>query len=124
MDYRKFYEEMCNIKIPEGYEVHHIDFDRDNNRIMNLVLLPKELHNKYHTLLSRYKSLSYELVTELQSSIELGSGINEYILKEDLETIKKFIEVWYECMRYVDYRNHLLGIIPYSYGFEDIDICQ
>lgn len=124
MNYRRFYEKMCNIKIPKNYEVHHIDFDRNNNNIMNLVLLPKELHNKYHTLLDKYLSRSYEVVIKLQSSIQMGYGINEYISKMDLDTIKEFIDVWYECVKYVDYRNYLLGIIPYNVYFEDLNLCQ
>lgn len=119
MDYRKIYEENCNIKIPKGYEVHHIDFDRSNNKIMNLVLLPKELHNKYHTLVNRYKSMNYELVIKLQSSIQFGYGINDYIVKENLEIIKEFSNVWYECVKYVDYRNELLGLLPSIHNFED-----
>lgn len=32
----------------EGYEVHHIDGNPDNNTIMNLQLLTKEQHHKLH----------------------------------------------------------------------------
>jgi len=46
--YRKIYEEFYNIKIPNGYEIHHIDFNHSNNDIKNLVMLPKELHKDLH----------------------------------------------------------------------------
>lgn len=111
-NYRRIYEQKCNIKIPKGYEIHHIDFNRDNNNIMNLVALPKELHNKYHTLLRRYKSIHYEVQTELKSILELGSAINAYIKNNDLKIIGEFIDVWYECQHYVLYRDQSLGIIP------------
>ena len=42
--YRKQYEELCNIKIPKGYEIHHINLNHEDNRIENLVMLPKKLH--------------------------------------------------------------------------------
>ena len=114
MNYRKKYEDYCNIKIPNGYEIHHIDFNRENNDIMNLVLLPKELHNEYHTKLQRYRSLNYEINIELKSSIENGLLINNYIKNFDLKIIEEFIDVWYECMKYINYRDYLLKIIPYN----------
>ena len=44
-NYRKFYAEYYGIKWdPKKFQVHHIDGDRSNNSIENLVLLPTELH--------------------------------------------------------------------------------
>lgn len=40
--------EYYNGKIPSGYEIHHIDFDRNNNDISNLQLLTKKEHKKLH----------------------------------------------------------------------------
>lgn len=40
--------EYYNGKIPKGYEIHHIDFDRSNNDISNLQLLTKSKHRKIH----------------------------------------------------------------------------
>lgn len=34
--------------IPNGWEVHHIDINRKNNNIENLVALPREFHQKIH----------------------------------------------------------------------------
>lgn len=48
MDYRELYEKHYGITIPLGYEIHHIDFNRENNNIENLLLLPKDLHKKLH----------------------------------------------------------------------------
>lgn len=48
--------EYYNGKIPSGYEVHHIDFNRGNNDISNLQLLTREEHRKIHA----------ELLTEQQ----------------------------------------------------------
>jgi len=36
------------LRIPKGYEVHHIDGDRQNNRLDNLELLTIEEHAKRH----------------------------------------------------------------------------
>lgn len=40
--------EFYNGKIPKGYEIHHIDFDRGNNDISNLQLVSKAEHRKIH----------------------------------------------------------------------------
>ena len=34
--------------ITNGYEVHHIDHDKNNNNPLNLIPLPKALHQAYH----------------------------------------------------------------------------
>ena len=38
-------------EIPEGWQVHHIDCDRLNNLLSNLVCVPTEVHNYLHYLL-------------------------------------------------------------------------
>ena len=43
-----FVWEDYNGKLPEGYEVHHKDFDRSNNDISNLQLLTASEHRKLH----------------------------------------------------------------------------
>jgi len=47
-NYRKFYEQKTGKKIPKDFDIHHIDFNRENNDIMNLVAIPKKLHHNYH----------------------------------------------------------------------------
>lgn len=37
-----------NGEIPDGYDIHHVDFDKNNNDISNLVALPKSDHQKLH----------------------------------------------------------------------------
>ena len=48
INYRKLYAERYSITIPEGYDVHHIDLNHENNEIGNLLLLPHDLHMKLH----------------------------------------------------------------------------
>lgn len=36
-------------EIPDGYHIHHKDFNPDNNDISNLQLMPKHEHLKYHS---------------------------------------------------------------------------
>ena len=51
-DYRQLYKDYYNIQFGHDMVVHHIDFDRNNNDIRNLILLPNKLHAKYHFALS------------------------------------------------------------------------
>lgn len=46
VDYRKFYAQYYGIKVPEDFDIHHIDFDRSNNDPSNLLMLPKNLHKE------------------------------------------------------------------------------
>lgn len=38
--------EFYNGEIPEGYDIHHIDEDKTNNKIENLMCLPKSEHTR------------------------------------------------------------------------------
>ena len=40
--------EQTNGKIPEGYHIHHIDGDKNNNDISNLMMLTSTEHLSYH----------------------------------------------------------------------------
>lgn len=61
--YRKFYETVTGLEIPDNHEIHHLDFNRKNNSIDNLVALPKELHRKYHNTLASAK-INFAHLTE------------------------------------------------------------
>lgn len=49
MDYRDLYKEHYGIDFPSSMDVHHINGNRQDNSIENLLLLPKGLHNRLHT---------------------------------------------------------------------------
>lgn len=47
-DYRKYYKEYYGITFDKDLEIHHLDWDRSNNDISNLLLIPKATHEKFH----------------------------------------------------------------------------
>lgn len=47
-DYRKFYKGYYRLEFGKEFDIHHIDKDRSNNSINNLILLPKKVHHSYH----------------------------------------------------------------------------
>lgn len=40
--------EKYNGPVPDGYDIHHIDHDRSNNNIENLIAMPESEHHKLH----------------------------------------------------------------------------
>ena len=51
-NYRLKYKRHYHIDFDSGYDIHHIDGNHENNDIDNLLLLPKELHARYHMLIN------------------------------------------------------------------------
>lgn len=46
------YVYQCEVReIPKGYEIHHIDMNKDNNDVSNLQLLSRSEHRKVHASL-------------------------------------------------------------------------
>lgn len=109
-NYRKYYKNYYNIDFDKKYVVHHIDCNRENNNIHNLVLLPVELHIKYHNQKIIIENI--EMPTKI-----CGNGNSGYSCY--LYELKKFINILEECNKWYDYKMYLEGIIP---NFHNIDI--
>ena len=50
------------------FVVHHINHDRGDNRVNNLLLLPKKLHSKYHLLFGHVHYSDYSLTDKSTDS--------------------------------------------------------
>lgn len=59
-NYRKFYEKEMEIELPEDWDVHHVDGNRANNSIENLIAIPKKLHQNYHTIKAKIDTIIKE----------------------------------------------------------------
>ena len=123
MGYRSKYEKAIGRKIKVGYEVHHIDLNRKNNSISNLIEIEHKLHVEFHTAynplrdiiqtikINGYKVSDYETNSWLKSFclpyvptekwakklLKCTSKINEAITKRD-----KVIGISYEKISYTD----------------------
>ena len=51
MKYRNYYKKFFEIQFDNSFDVHHINGNREDNDIDNLLLLPKMLHRKLHIVL-------------------------------------------------------------------------
>jgi hypothetical protein len=104
-DYRLKYKRYYGIEFNSDYAIHHIDFNHNNNDISNLLLLPKDLHNRYHQLVNelggvdehgniKFNALINMCVSNYAAPIieELGAtikAINKWVLyKHNLEMQK------------------------------------
>ena len=104
MDYRKFYEQILNVKLKKEEEVHHLDRNRGNNEINNLVAIPRKLHRQYHLCLimcefgfKHFNNCSEEIFNAYYCEIKKW-----HIQIEKLKKIEKEIDL------YIQKRNSVL----------------
>lgn len=69
-NYRALYKEHYNIDFGDDMVVHHIDFNRSNNNIDNLLLMPKKLHSSYHWMISMLDGTG---TGHISADLQLGS---------------------------------------------------
>ena len=103
-NYRLKYKRYYGIDFSDDYVIHHIDFDRSNNDISNLLLLPSELHQRYHFYLTSlcgpyWKEGKLTIETKL-SPFGLIPYNNDDLLLGLIETVK-------ECQKWIEYKNNL-----------------
>lgn len=97
-DYKKIYESYYNIEILSGFDIHHIDNNRKNNDISNLLMLPHLLHVRYHNSLNEYMKMQKN-----GSFNGLLRGCNQY----NFSNIIEFGEVLEECQKWLLYKMEL-----------------
>lgn len=113
MDYREFYEEQTKQKIPEDFEIHHINFDRSDNEITNLVALPVKVHSDISNMVQKLNSILPDDITvnnkyyiNLLTFLTPGNSvlrnyerqIINHILK--LELIMLYLDFWNAIKEY------------------------
>ena len=62
-DYKKLYAQTYGITWDADLEIHHIDRNRQNNDISNLILLPGYLHHELHICLNEAVFMSVQGTT-------------------------------------------------------------
>lgn len=102
-NYRKIYEKATNSKIPKGYVIHHLDFDRTNNNFSNLLMLPEKLHNKYHKVYPLVVDTT--LSTNIVHRLEPGYLYNNFTFNK----LKKFMKVYIKCCKWKEYKEFQIG---------------
>lgn len=89
-DYRQLYKKYYGIEFGAQYDIHHIDENRNNNNISNLLLLPHNTHENLHLLLidhDRYSDYDFR----------------EFIYSKNLELIR--LELYAQTLQELSYWN-------------------
>lgn len=114
VNYKRIYERAFGIQWDRTlYEIHHVDRNRENNEIGNLLLIPKEVHERIHKIESELLGqwMGIDSVTGLMSEIEhecccggstLGNGLQGYL------SLKNNIMLW-SMLKSQRYRNGFSG---------------
>ena len=116
-NYRKYYEAQTGVKIPDGFHIHHIDHDRDNNTIENLVALPEELHTKYHNLRKKYSLLIEYNLLDIPNTSNKAKTLVHYTRMNN--SINDFIKCLDHICYWMEVRESLCGgfwILPDVYS--------
>lgn len=108
-NYRLKYKRHYGIDFGREYAVHHIDGNRENNDIKNLLLLPTKLHSKYHFL---------KQIVEAGSVPTIITGNGLHSQQYYLTNLENFLETLNECNKWFDYKMYLDGLIPNIHGIE------
>lgn len=92
MNYRKYYEKELKCKIPKGWHIHHIDLDRNNNEINNLVAIPKKLHEEFHRVHYEFTHFSEYKIEEIVCSYPSFYGYRD-VLSQFTECINRYYNI-------------------------------
>lgn len=103
MNYREKYKKHYGIEFSEDYVVHHINHNRDDNDIENLLLLPKILHQQYHFY---YERAQFDKFDKKIKTNEVSPNNNT------IEMMFDFLYVYKECQKWADYKLYLEGKLP------------
>lgn len=101
-NYRAYYKKYYDIDFDKDFAIHHIDFDRNNNDMDNLLLLPRGLHGKYHMCLAGCGDVNHKI-----------SGIIGDVSGYSLTSLKNFSSTLIEIDKWVKWKkynyDHYLG---------------
>ena len=103
-NYRQKYKNYYGINFDNNFVVHHLDGNRENNNINNLLLLPKRLHNSYH--------FHKDIITSIPIPTQIcGNSLHNQIYY--LNALNKFLNIIEQCNEWYDFKMYLEGEFPY-----------
>ena len=101
-NHRQYYKEYYGIDFGEDMDVHHLDFNRDNNCIDNLLLIPKEIHNKFHLCSNSVSGIKNYYNPQKLILGSSGSSYEVQMIKCYFDAIEK-MEKW-NSFKYYNYK--------------------
>lgn len=108
MTSRRIYCKTLGITLPRGFDVHHIDLNRLNNDILNLVALPTILHRKYHMSAIMNYPEGCLTVGKIPPNQWIAPGNGDFI-GQLITDLKEFRPLYYAIQSWIMYRDHLMN---------------
>ena len=97
--YASMYIRMYGIDICDSdIQIHHIDHNRNNNELDNLVAIPKKLHEDYHRLHFEMKIIDFKI-----PDVMCGGYVNSNSYNLGIST--DYIAVLNECVDWINKRD-------------------
>lgn len=87
--YRKEYEQYLGYKLTSDIHVHHIDQNRNNNAVSNLVALQKDVHAKFHW----HDRINTEYEIAIKKEKSFAKKIHDYSDSYIQQNIEKFFYI-------------------------------
>jgi hypothetical protein len=92
--YKQYYSKHFFVDIDnDKFHVHHIDFDRENNDMGNLLVLPAALHRRYHAVLAEIDKNEAYVPYAICTNRVTSESFNYALLCEYMEVYAK-CEEW------------------------------
>lgn len=110
MNYRKIYEAATGKDMPSDFDVHHLDFNRLNNEIANLVAVPKLIHEKYHTTLNS-TNLAVEPIIFKDAIPKFGENGGGNYFSYRVQSLSEYLTYYLEVQEWLIFKEFLLGNI-------------
>jgi len=98
-NYRKLFCKHYGIKLDSRYDIHHIDGNRENNDIGNLMILPKSLHAMYHSAKKAIATVPMDVCPSMCMP-------QYYDFSSDY---KNFCDIVSKCSIWYDYKMYMDG---------------
>nr|DAH58037.1 MAG TPA: HNH endonuclease [Caudoviricetes sp.] len=92
-NYREYYKKYFGIDFGNEFEIHHIDGNRDNNNIDNLILIPDKTHSDFHQtsrFFSEFTKISPDLAGINQINVYCADELERYVCS--VSEIKRYFE--------------------------------
>lgn len=125
-NYRDKYKAFFGIDFNRNLEVHHIDFNRENNSIDNLVAIPRIIHNEYHRIMT-YLSYPFPFVGENVPNGFVDLRISSPVVMFYLTELEALLPILTSCWKWIawkrdGYAMSLLNIFSDDIEKYNIDI--
>lgn len=101
INYRELYSQAYGITWDKDLEIHHIDGDRENNDLSNLVLLPSDLHHWLHESMLHINACALIVKPNTKGLLDdMLFSVLKYGVSYSMDVMGDFVHVLSKCRRW------------------------